>query len=119
MSVVFVSDYTAALTFSSVDDCRRAAGLRVYEDIPGIPVVRNGVLARLLSRIPLFRTVPAGSPMQRVFLDCPEDAVLAIDMASKSVWIRGTSSDGWVPLDIPRSHLQAPGQFRREEGESK
>lgn len=119
MSVVFVSDYTAALTFSSVDDCRRAMRLPVFRDIPGRPGVRNEVLRRLLSRIPLVRTLLAGSPMQRVFLDCPEDAVLAIDMATKSVWIRGTSSDGWVPLDIPKSHLHAPGQFHHEEGGSK
>lgn len=119
MSVVFVSDYTAALTFSSVDDCRRAMGLRVYEDIPGRPVVRNGILARLLNRIPFVRTVLAGSPMQRVFRDPPEDAVLAIDMTTKSVWIRGTSPDGWVPLDIPKSHLQAPSQFYPVEGGSK
>lgn len=111
MSVVFVSDYTASLTFSSVDDCRRGGGVRVYQDIPGTPAVRDKRLRRLMSRIPFCRRLLEGLPVQRVFPDSPEDAILAIDMATKSVWIRGNGAGGWVPLDIPRSHLRAPSRF--------
>lgn len=83
------------------------------DSLPAIPEKRNNEPRHRWFRIPAVRRSRADTPRQRVFRGCPADAVLAIDMATGSVWIRGNDPNGWVPLDIPELHPQIPSQFQR------
>ncbi len=114
--VVTILFYRAnrCMVVSPVEDFRRVLDMPT-PSVPGEPRPRNNALQRLWNRIRGRRSTSSYIPRQRVFPGCPEDAVLAIDMAGGCVWIRGTSPNGWVPLDIPGLHARIPEQFRRSE----
>lgn len=65
------------------------------DSLPAIPEKRNNEPRHRWFRIPAVRRSRADTPRQRVFRGCPADAVLAIDMATGSVWIRGNDPNGW------------------------